>query len=253
MRTVGWRSLEQARAAVHEVVGDRVPMSSQLYVGGRVHGLVSHAKDASTVVLGSRTSCPLAMPTGSVVTGVAARTQCPVAVVPELVPELVPERAADAPVVVGIDDPSGSEELLRVAARVAVAQRRRLVVLHAWSLPAPYVDVISYADETAWREAASVRLQDAVAALDLPVGAAGITVDVRRARAAEALISVSHTAQEFLIGRRSVGEPFGHPLGSVALTVVAHAACPVHVVPLPAHPAPTASTSVRDREVASTS
>jgi nucleotide-binding universal stress UspA family protein len=249
MRTVGWRSLGHARTAVYEVVGESVPVTSQLYVGGRVQGLVAHARDASLVVLGSRTRTQVAMPTGSVVAGVAARTRCPVVVVPEL----VPDRAEDAPVVVGVDDPAGSEELLRAAAGVASEQRRRLVVLHAWSLPTPYADVLSSDDEAAWRTSAAARLQDAVAAVDLVVGRAGITVDVRHARAAEALISVSHTAQEILIGRRCVVEPFGYPVSAVARAVVAHAACPVRVVPLPARPTPATSPAAVDEQVASPS
>ena len=249
MRTVGWRSLGHARTAVYEVVGESVPVTSQLYVGGRVQGLVAHARDAACVVLGSRTRTQVAMPTGSVVAGVAARTRCPVVVVPEL----VPDRAEDAPVVVGVDDPAGSEELLKAAAHVALAQRRRLVVLHAWSLPAPYADVVSSDDEASWRKAAAARLQEAIAAVDLVVGAAGVTVDVRHARAAEALISVSHTAQEVLIGRRCVDEPFGYPVGAVARAVVAHAACPVRVVPLPARTTSPSTAEVTDRRAAPTS
>ncbi len=238
LRTVGWQSLGDARRAVYEVVGSRVPTSSRLYVGGRVRGLVAHARDASAVVLGHRTRTPAAVPTDSVATGVAARTDCPVVVVPEL----APDRAADAPVVVGVDDPAGSQELLREAARVAASQARRLVVLHAWSLPAPYAAVVSSADVDAWRTSVRDRLREAVDSVDLLVDA-DITVDVPLARAADALTSVSRTAHEVLVGRRSVGPPFGYPAGPVARTVVAHAECPVHLVPLPAR---TTSTPARD-------
>lgn len=229
VRTLGWRSLEQARHAVRDVSGDTVQTTSHLVAGGRVGGLLKHAEAAATIVLGDRTRTVLAVPTGSVITGVAARAHCPVLVVPEL----LPDKDVDAPVVVGVDDPLHSGELLEEAARVAASTRRPLLVMHAWKLPAPYADlVVSHAEQDGWREHLRSRIGQALDTLGISASEMAVDVEIRHDRAADALTTASHDAYELLVGRRGAGGRRGFHLGAVARAVMAHAACPVRVVPL---------------------
>ena len=108
-------------------------------------------------------------------------------------------------------------------------------MLHTWSFPTAYDDlVMSRTEEAEWlarteREITEVldRLADEIA--DVPV-----RIDARHARAAEALVEASRSSQLVVVGRHDPLMPVGSHVGPVARSLLHASACPVLLVD--AHP-----------------
>lgn len=148
-------------------------------------------------------------------------------------------------IVVGVD---GSDSALRAvtwAAREADlchAPLRLLNVCHTppvqlhspVSLPRRYGDALAEYGRDYLRAASAEALR-ATAGLD-------VTVEQRHGHAAAELIAASQTAWLVVIGSRGLGGFSSLLVGSVAIAVSAHAACPVVVVPSHAEPENVAPT-----------
>lgn len=133
---------------------------------------------------------------------------------------------AGRPVTVGVDVPERSDVLLREALSVARERGASLRVVHTWSFPQPYDDVIVDRVGAEWD--ASAR-RDITAALARVGGAAGVpvTVDIHHADACAALLGHAAESELVVLGvhrTRQLSEP---RLGRVARAMLYDCSCPV--------------------------
>lgn len=180
------------------------------------------------IVLGDRGIGGLrGMCLGSVAGSVAARAQCPVAIVRG------PARAPDdgAPVLVGVDGSPASEAAIGFAFAAADVRRAPLTAVHAWddrlrdATPFPMLNL----------EAVQIDEEELLAKrLDgwshrYP----GVAVErvVRRGKAAEVLREQAKRARLLVVGTHGRGPVIGGLLGSVSQSLLHRSDCPVVVVP----------------------
>ena len=137
-------------------------------------------------------------------------------------------------VVVGVD---GSEQALtaaRWALDVAVRRNLPLEVVHSWSVPLPPVGMgpapVGLNDDSI-RNAAQAVLDDAVNALTSSAPAARVTGTLYPGTPTAALLDASEHATMIVVGSSGLDRITEFILGSVTQQVVAHAHCPVAVVP----------------------
>lgn len=138
-----------------------------------------------------------------------------------------------APVVVGIDGSEGSLVALRAAASEARLRGAALEVVVVWH-PGIVGSMPVFGVGTPVEE----QLDELRRGLDGTLADEGLAdsgLDVRRrvvnGHAAEALLQASSDAALVVVGSRGHGGVAGKVLGSVSQQVVAHARCPVMVVP----------------------
>ena len=233
---MGRRIVESAAELARDLLGpDRVTVA--VMTGNRVASLVDAAEGAALTVLGDEPRPALdRLVTGSVLTGVAARSTGPVVAVPD---DWSPE-TEHGTVVVAIKDVDGSGGLVRLGLEAAAARGARLVVLHAWRLPVAYDDLIaSRLDTEMWGGEIS-RLLERVVDEQRAAGPQ-VEVDVRvgHGQPAQLLVEASREADLILIARRARWFPIGH-LGGTGRTVLRASLCPVEVQPPPKDEGPAA-------------
>lgn len=227
--------VEQARghlAAARARVADlhpRLQVSCDVIGGAAAAALERESAGASLLVVGGRGTGGFGeMLLGSVALALAAHSHCPVVVVRDVA------ASADGPVVAGVDDSRGRDEVLRLAFTEAAAHDRELVVVHAWSaakldpLALPLLD---------W-SLVELQSDDMVAGWTAPWEKDHPEVAVRRVfvrdGAAGALTVLSETAWTVVVGTGGRGAVRDFLLGSVSRALVHHAHCSVLVVPAPA-------------------
>ncbi len=122
-------------------------------LGRVVPTIVDEAKDARMVVLEHRDlSSVRRLVTRSVAGGVAAHARVPVVSVPSTYsPEAAARTQSAPPVTVGVDVPEESAQLLRAAGLAARNRGAPLHVLHTWTFPSAYDDIVmSRTEEDDW-------------------------------------------------------------------------------------------------------
>ena len=221
-------AVDEARAC-----SPTVQVSSSLIKGPRVNALARVARGARLIALGhERHPTMNRLLTGATVTGVSAVAECPVVAVP-------PDWTATVEhgcVLVGLKSLTDSSQLLRRAFETAAQRSSRLLIVHAWELPAAYDDLITVRGdevEDQTRQAinrATVTFEDAYPAVE-------VDVRVVRGQAAHALRRASDSADLMLLARRARAFPIGH-LGATARALLRHSSCPVAVVPPANEPEP---------------
>lgn len=210
-------AVERAR----ELVGPQVSVTSEIFHGELVEGLVETSRHARLVVLerrvvgGSRTD-----PRTSA--KVASRSPVPVVCVPRDW-----NGRGLGTVTVGVDDTLSCVPLLREALLAARSRGARLRILHV-GLPGDDGDS---EDEirSALAEAAAA-LEDVVVRIEIIAGGPPLA----------ALIEAMETSELLVIGRHHPLVARGSRLGPVARKVVRHASCPVLLL------TPSTSTSSAD-------
>ncbi|MER6628958.1 universal stress protein [Streptomyces sp. NPDC000987] len=194
--------------------------------------LLRAGRDAFAVVTGSRGRGELAgLLLGSVGLTVAARADCPVIVVRG---DRAGIQGTHERILLGADDPARSGEAARFAFREARARDCTLDVVRAWRRPAP-----GTADRRpSAGDAAGDHEQRASALLDdllRQPAAEGLGPRLRRhtveGPARRVLVNRSAAADLVVIGAQRRHGRHGLQLGTVAHTLLHHAACPVAVVP----------------------
>ena len=238
---------ELVEEALREADIDPADVDVVLRRGHPVGALLEAAREAELLVVGAdQRSLAARILTGNTSSGVASGSTTAVVVVPGT----RREPAADAPVVVGVDDPRHSFRVLGEAFARAAALGTRLTVLHAWQLPSGYEDVI--ADRVAaaeWEARAHREIEPLVAEWTGVFPTVPVEVVVRHDQAAHALVRASEHSAELVLVRRAHGIPGARHLGATARAVLRAAHCPVRVVPpvhavdVP-HPAQRASMTV---------
>jgi nucleotide-binding universal stress UspA family protein len=225
---VGRGSLNAALRVARDLVGDDTTLTSELVSGGVVHEIVRVSRDARMVVLQHRDlSRWRRVVTRSVASGVAAHARVPVVSVPASW-SAGRERETSRTVTVGVDVADRSGEILRLAVDAARARGAELHVLHTWSFPSTYDDIImTRVDDEAWAPRATAEVQAALDGLGELVTGLRVRIEAKHMHPAEALIRASEDSDLVVIGRHDPLTPLGSHLGPVARAVLAGAECPV--------------------------
>ena len=188
-----------------------------------VSSLLRASPDARMLVVGARRDDGFAgLRLGSVAEHVATNARCPVAVVrPPSAPDLVD-------VVVGVDGSSHSDVTLRLAAAEAIRFGGRLIVVHAYRLPAPAeYGPNAGVDEPHYRVAAEALMEQALGHLGSDRDDLKIETRAVHGGAATALLDAASTAAVLVVGARGLGGLERLSIGSVSQHVLRHAPCPV--------------------------
>ncbi|MBB6080907.1 nucleotide-binding universal stress UspA family protein [Streptomyces paradoxus] len=199
-----------------------VKVSTDVLLSGATDALLREGDNATALVTGSRGHGELkGLLLGSVGLAVAARAHCPVIVVRGDKAGLA---GTHQRILLGAGTPATGEEATRFAFREAEARGCVLDVVRAWRRPAhePGRD-----HEERARTELDDLLRDALA--DHP----GVRVRPAAVEgpARKALVHRSAAADLVIVGARRRQGHFGLQLGTVAHTLLHHAACPVAVVP----------------------
>lgn len=225
-------AVEQAR----DLAPAGLPVTCELLVGAVVPTLVDAAADARMVVIEHRDLSGIKrLVTRSVTSGLAAHARVPVVAVPS---GWSPPEPPETPrtVTAGVDVPDRCEHVLRTAAAEAEARGATLHVLHTWSFPSPYEDlVMSRDDDGEWAKRAAAEIQGVLDTLGVETFDVPVEIEARHTYPADALVESSRTSDLLVIGRHDPAIPLGSHLGPVARAVLREAACPVLLAdPVPA-------------------
>jgi nucleotide-binding universal stress UspA family protein len=188
-----------------------------------VSSLVRASVDARMLVVGARGDQGFAgLRLGSVAEQVATNARCPVAVIR-------PPSAVDlVDVVVGVDGSSHSDVTLRSAATEAARFDGRLVVVHAYRLPAPAeYGPNAGVDEPHHRAAAERLVEQTLEQLGPDRDALKIETRAVHDDAAAALLDAASAAAVLVVGARGLGGFERLRIGSVSQHVLRHAPCTV--------------------------
>jgi nucleotide-binding universal stress UspA family protein len=129
---------------------------------------------------------------------------------------------------VGVDIPERAETVLRAAAAEARNRGDVLHVLHTWSFPSAYDDImLSRPESEEWAARGTGEIGAALDALDDDMTGVPVRIDVRHTFAADALVEASRESELLVIGRHDPLVPIGSHLGPIARAVLGEADCPV--------------------------
>ncbi|MCP2031304.1 nucleotide-binding universal stress UspA family protein [Okibacterium sp. HSC-33S16] len=145
---------------------------------------------------------------------------------------LVSSKTSPAPaILVGIDGSESSVKALRHGRRLSEALGTGLEAIAVWQKAHSMYDF--YQSESGWTPEKDVEklLDDAVTAAFGDDRPANLTLTVLQGVPARTLIRYSADAEMLVLGSRGHGGFTGLLIGSVSSACVAHASCPVLIVP----------------------
>lgn len=208
------------------VVAPDVEVSTRAYDGDPAAVLVDEARDAATVVLGSRHLGALgSMLLGSVATMVSAHAECPVVVVRG--PAIPPEEGSA--VVLGVQADENSAAAIAYAFDYASRNSVRLHAVLCWH--PDRLAQMSWRPEQPVPPRAEVWLSEALAGWREKFPDVEVHAAVTREHPVEGLVAASNGQYLLVVGTHNRGAIVGTLLGSVSHGVLHHATCPVAVVP----------------------
>jgi nucleotide-binding universal stress UspA family protein len=228
LERAGRQALNGALELARDLVPASMPVTCELRVGGVVPTLVELTSHARMIVLEHRDlSRVMRVVTRSVTSGVAAHARVPVISVPSRwSPNGRP--AAQQRVTVGVDVPERSTQVLRTAAAAARSRGASLHVLHTWSFPSAYDDIVmSRTENDEWAQRTTAEIQAVLDSLGDRVVDVPVHIEARHARAADALVEASKDSALLVIGRHDALVPVGSHLGPIARAMLVEAECPV--------------------------
>ncbi|QIZ38686.1 universal stress protein [Saccharopolyspora sp. ASAGF58] len=201
-------------------------VSEEVTNGHPAEELVHRSASARLIVVGSRGQGAFRETLlGSTSAAVATHASSPVVVVP------APGAATSGPVVVGVDDSTGSRKALRYAFDAADRRRSELVAVqalpNAYFIPGPY----DHPDRDELVANAKKRLAEQVSAWTESYPEVVVRQIVSNIPPAQVLREAAQHAQLLVVGHRGLGGFPGLLVGSVARGVLHHPPCPVAVVP----------------------
>jgi nucleotide-binding universal stress UspA family protein len=192
--------------------------------------LVTMSRDAAMVVVGSHGRGPVRSKLlGSVSVRLTRHAHCPVVVIRPSDPA-----AVRSGVVVGLDALPESQPVLEFAYREAAVRRLPLIVLHAswWSAGARSLEAAYIPVTPAEREADRVSVAGAMAAMAERYPEVSARSRLIDGRAEDALVRMGEHMDLVVVGTHQT-RGLGRALfGSVSVSVVERATCPVAVVPV---------------------
>ena len=201
----------------------------ELRRGSRSTELSKASVDADVLVVGrdGRSFLERTM-RGDTVTAVSARASCPVVSVPPMWKSDRQHRV----VVVALKSTAHVMGLLDDAFAAAASTGSRLVVLHAWTVPAGYEDLVSGPDAVSqWNEACSSEIGSLLLDWREAYPQVDTQVQVVHENPVRALLHAAQSADVVVLSRRKHDIPGLMHLGRTARGVLRSAACPVRVVP----------------------
>jgi nucleotide-binding universal stress UspA family protein len=228
LRESGERAVEAAAAEILQSFPD-LRVTSAVVQGNPSGVLVDASASACLVVVGrSALSGVGRVFAGSTSTAVAARSTCPVVIVP------ADWHLGDGQriVVVGLDGSTRSHEAVALAFESASRMDASLFAVQAWEMPNWGLSNGHHkADEIdAWADRAQLLLAEELAGWSEQYPNVHIVRIFEQSRPAEALVRRARGAALLVIGARGLGGVPGLQLGSTARSVLAHAPCPVMIV-----------------------
>jgi len=135
-------------------------------------------------------------------------------------------------IAVGVDETDSSRRALAWAAQEALRRGACLRVITAWSWEAVESAPLVAVDPEAMLSLADQTQRDAITAVIGPMSIKpSMEREVVQCTAAEALVDASQHAVLVVVGTHGRGPVRSFLLGSVSLSVIKHAACPVVVMP----------------------
>ena len=221
----GEEVLAQAVAHARSLAGERVAVSSELFHGQVVPGLLEVALDASVLVLARRPPLTAPEQAQAVCLKVAARTRVPVVCVPHDWSGARP--GASAGVTVGVDHAATCERALRESLTSAAARGTGLRVVCGWWMARDEGDgPVAGVDPRSVRQELEQVLA-AIVADDADLTSVPVVIDVVHARPVDLLVDASHSADLLVVGRHDPLVPRGSRIGPVARAAMTRASCPV--------------------------
>jgi hypothetical protein len=215
--------LRIATAHARRQAGPSLPMTAVSVRGTRLRELPRIARNARLLIVGrSRARGPQRLISAQGNLFLAARTACPVVVVPA---SWKPS-SADRTVAVGIDGTALSTEAVEFAFRTAAEREGNLVVVHAEHVPRQVAADRSF--EESWVRTADLTVAEALAGWSARYPEVRITRYLTGRPAVAALVRESQQAGLVVIGAHAGALPIGDP---VARRTVAAITCPVAIVP----------------------
>ena len=208
-------------------VAPHVDVVSTLVIGARPDAIVEKAHDAELVVVGAPPHDLVGrLWTGSTVTGVAARSTSPVAIIPVREEESVHHR-----VVVGLRSTKHAEGLLAAGFAVASQTGSELRIVHTWQLLSPYDNAVAERlPIPEWELEEKHAVEAMLIDLKMAYPNVAVHVDLVHGQAAHELVAASEHADVLVISRPLHGG-YLHHLGATARAVIREARCPLLVVP----------------------
>ena len=225
---LGRLALNAALERARDLATTGTAITTDLVLGPVVPSLVDAARDARMIVLEPRDLSRLQrVVTRSVASGVAARARVPVVSVPSGWSPRTPT-ASGGTVTVGVDDPDRSEHVLRTACDVTKRRGATLRIVHTWTFPSAYDDIVMTQEENVeWTARAKREIQSVLDEIGEPVAGVEVHIEARHARPADALIDASRSSDLVVVGRHDPKIPLGSHLGPVARAVLHGSASPV--------------------------
>ncbi len=243
---VGEQLVHRAADEARSLVEGRVDVRALTPTGSVVSALVELAGGADRVVLQRRDlSRVRRLFTGSVVTGVAGRSGVPVVSVPE---DWTGRDTADARVtprvVLGDAGELAHPHVVEAAFLAARRLAGSLTVVHAWTLPLVYDDLILDRTEfEAWAMEAGRRLDRRLEPWRERFPDVPLDVEVGHARPGDALLEAVSSADLLVLGRE--GASHRVPLlGPLTRALVRECPCPLQIVPAGDRVGPGADTRI---------
>ncbi len=228
LRAVAEQVVARAVSRACDMVGERGPIEvvGEAVQGAPVIVLGDESKHASTVVVGSRKLHAVgAVVLGSVGSGVAAASVCPVVVVRGP----AGDPAAQPRVIVGVDAADPGHAALEFAFDYASRHLIPLTALLCWHPDA--LTTMAWRPQPAAEESAGVWLSESLAGWRERYPDVDLRADVRVDHPVNGLVAASHAQHLLVIGRRSKHAVVGTLLGAVSQGVLHSATLPVAVVP----------------------
>ncbi|RRO16868.1 universal stress protein [Saccharopolyspora rhizosphaerae] len=215
------RAADNARVEV-----EGLDVVTELHVGPASSVLIRLSQEAQLMVVGSRGLGGFTgLVAGSVAVALSAHGHCPVAMVRG------PDTALpDAPVVVGVDSPTGNESALTTAFESAASRGVVLRAVHTWN--SLDTDAQWWADGQGWDTVQTDQerwLAERLAGWSEKYPDVEVERYVSHDKPAKALLQHAQVAQLVVVGARGRGGFTGLLLGSTSQQLLQNAPCPVVV------------------------
>ena len=233
LRAAGHRVLARARAEVLRFAPD-LQVHEVFELADPRNALVELSQDAALLVMGSRGMGKLPrLLLGSVGVAVVRHAACPVVIHRPWNPGVVRNG-----IVVGADASEDSRAVLEFAYREASLRSLPLTVLHCfWGAQVAIFAAPDEADPTAAGpivdlETERMLLSESLAGLSEKYPEVVVHTEMARGLPQEALVRMGERMNLIVVGAHQSGRVSRMLFGTVAISVVEHATCPVAVVPL---------------------
>jgi nucleotide-binding universal stress UspA family protein len=219
--------IRTAEATARSLAPD-LRVSTELVVGPRAAGILAAARGGRLLVVGRSSHHRVDGAFGGTPAVLAARAECPIVVVPAAW-----IAGADAGrILVGMKSRTHSRELLSHAFEIAHERGASVVVITAWELYDPTMDLSETKDHgSEWVAEGVTVLEELVGEWRARFPTVPVELIVSHGHAAVVLEKASVDADLLLVGRRQRSVPPYGRLGGTSHALLQASRCPVEVVP----------------------